>query len=37
MKYPDGRIYTGEFLDQKKHGKGTFKWPKNGYYQTYTG
>jgi len=24
--WPDGRIYEGEYLDDKKHGKGVFKW-----------
>mgnify|MGYP000862907088 CR=1 FL=1 len=22
----DGRIYEGEYLNDKKHGKGLFKW-----------
>jgi len=24
--WPDGRSYEGEYLNDKKHGKGLFKW-----------
>ena len=24
--WPDGRIYEGEYIDDKKHGRGLFKW-----------
>jgi len=23
---PDGRKYTGEYVDDKKHGRGVFEW-----------
>lgn len=26
FNWPDGRIYEGEYKDDKKHGKGLFKW-----------
>ena len=25
-KWDDGRIYEGEYLNDKKHGKGVYKW-----------
>lgn len=26
FNWPDGRSYEGEYSDDKKHGKGLFKW-----------
>uniref|UniRef100_A0A7S1UWF6 Uncharacterized protein n=1 Tax=Grammatophora oceanica TaxID=210454 RepID=A0A7S1UWF6_9STRA len=30
--WPDGRQYSGEWLDGKFHGKGTYTWPNGGKY-----
>ena len=27
FEWPDGRIYVGEYLEDKKHGYGEFLWP----------
>lgn len=32
IKYPDGRIYQGEFLNDMKHGKGVYTWPNGKIY-----
>jgi hypothetical protein len=29
----DGRIYDGQYLNDKKHGDGTFTWPDGRKYQ----
>ena len=29
----DGRIYDGDFRDNKMHGKGVYKWPNKGDYR----
>lgn len=29
----DGRIYEGEYLEDKKHGFGTFTWPDGRKYK----
>jgi hypothetical protein len=26
IRWPDGKSYEGEYVDDKKHGKGEFKW-----------
>ena len=31
-KWADGRIYDGDFRDNKMHGKGVYKWPNKGEY-----
>lgn len=30
--WPDGRIYHGSYLDDKKHGEGKFTWPDGREY-----
>ena len=31
--WPDGRLYTGEYANDKKHGKGKFEWPDGKVYE----
>lgn len=31
MIWPDGRKYTGQYLNDKKHGFGTFEWRNAAY------
>lgn len=26
FQWSDGRVYIGEYIDDKKHGKGVFEW-----------
>lgn len=33
--WPDGRIYEGDYLNDKKHGKGLFKWSDGREYNGY--
>ena len=33
LVHQDGRVYTGGFKDDKKHGTGTYKWPKGQMYE----
>ena len=33
--WPDGRIYHGEYLDDKKHGFGEFKYADGRMYSGY--
>ena len=32
FSWPDGRIYKGEYKDDKKHGEGEFFWPDGRKY-----
>ena len=32
FKWPDGRSYEGQYLEDKKHGIGTFTWPDGRKY-----
>ena len=32
MKWPDGRIYEGSYLDELKEGIGRFVWPDGRVY-----
>ena len=31
--WPDGRIYTGNYVEDKKHGFGKFVWPDGKVYE----
>ncbi len=31
--WPDGKIYTGEYTDDKKNGFGTFEWSNGKKYK----
>ena len=33
FSWTDGRIYKGEYLDDKKHGYGKFYWPDGKKYK----
>jgi hypothetical protein len=33
FKFPDGRVYKGEFFNDKRHGKGTMMWPDGRKYE----
>ncbi len=35
FKWPDKRIYEGEYLEDKKHGYGIFSWPDGRKYKGY--
>lgn len=30
--WPDGRIYIGDYINDKKHGRGVFTWPDGRKY-----
>ena len=30
--WPDGRVYEGDYLNDKRHGNGQFKWPDGRTY-----
>ena len=32
FKWPDGRTYIGEYVDDTKQGEGTFEWPDGRKY-----
>ena len=32
FSWTDGRVYEGEWVNNKKHGKGTFKWEDGRIY-----
>jgi len=31
--WPDGKVYIGEYIDDKKEGYGEFKWPDGKIYK----
>ena len=31
--WPDGRKYTGTYVNDEKHGYGVFEWPDNRIYK----
>lgn len=33
FQWPDGRRYEGQYVDDKKEGKGTFLWPDGRKYE----
>lgn len=33
FKWPDGRVYTGDYFEDKKHGFGIVKWPNGKVYE----
>ena len=33
MTYADGRFYTGDFVDNKMHGRGYYKYPDGRIYE----
>jgi hypothetical protein len=33
--WPDGRVYSGEFKNDKKHGFGLYSWKDNRRYEGY--
>ena len=35
FKWPDGRTYNGDYLNDQKHGYGEFTWPDGRYYKGY--
>lgn len=32
FKWSDGRVYVGEYANDKKHGQGVYTWPDGRYY-----
>ncbi len=32
MKFKDGKVYTGQWIDNKMNGKGVFQWPDGRKY-----
>ena len=32
FSWSDGRVYVGEYLEDKKHGQGIFEWPDGRKY-----
>jgi len=32
FEWADGRLYTGEYYEDKKEGEGTFEWPDGRKY-----
>lgn len=33
FRWADGRVYRGEYVNDKKHGKGVYTWPDGRMYQ----
>ena len=33
FKWPDGRVYEGDYYEDKKHGFGKVKWPNGKVYE----
>jgi hypothetical protein len=33
FKWPDGRVYEGDYLNDKKHGNGKVSWPDGREYE----
>ncbi len=33
FKWPDGRVYEGDYYEDKKHGFGIVKWPNGKVYE----
>ena len=33
LKWPNGKEYSGEFLDDERSGQGEFKWPDGRKYK----
>jgi hypothetical protein len=33
FKWPDGRVYEGDYFNDKKHGNGKVSWPDGREYE----
>ena len=33
LRWPDGKVYEGDFIEDKRHGHGLFKWKDGREYE----